>query len=62
MCPFTYLPNTYQNLMHVFFEKLDIMGKPKDIKRYFKLTQSKLLGITTDLVKLDENKIGPYFW
>ena len=38
------------------------MGKPKDIKRYFKLTQSKLLGITTDLVKLDENKIGPYFW
>ena len=54
--------NTYWNLVHVIFENLVInvqtlntMGKLRDKKRYFKFTLDKLLGITADLVKLDDS-------
>ena len=54
--------NTYWNLVHVIFENLVVnvqtlntMGKLRDKKRYFKFTPDKLLGITADLVKLDDS-------
>ena len=47
--------NEFYKKLVTNIQTLESMGKDKDIRGYVRLTLDKLLGIRTDLVRMDDN-------